>query len=160
MTQTNEPASAKGGLLDGQMDWGEENGGGVFEIVNVKPCCDGYCCVTWWCCGCLNSCQLFSWALDQPCSIVNHVLPLMCLPMCCFVRHAVRNKLQVPAGGPMEGLAGDCVCATFCGPCVFCQQLRGAHKVGGKESWDFFGHMEINVYDKNMKSFPPFTPMH
>ena len=147
------------GFMDGQMDWGA-NGGGLFECCNCSPCCGGYCCLTWWCCGSCNGCKLFSWALDQPCSLVNHILPMCCLPMGCFVRHAIRTKLGVQAGGPLEGLVADFLCACCCGACAFCQQLRGAHTVGGQESWDFLGNFKFNVSaDSGCKSFPPFTPM-
>eukprot|EP01061_Rhynchopus_euleeides_P025421 TRINITY_DN410_c0_g1_i1.p2 TRINITY_DN410_c0_g1~~TRINITY_DN410_c0_g1_i1.p2 ORF type:complete len:166 (+),score=59.83 TRINITY_DN410_c0_g1_i1:63-560(+) len=158
---TKESKGEGGGIMDGQMDWGE-NGGGLFEICNCSPCCGAYCCVTWWCCGGIQSCKLFSFALDQPCAIVNHCLPLCCLGwlMGCFMRHAVRTKMGVKAGGPLEGLVGDCICSFCCGPCSFCQELRGSHKMGGQESWDFFSDCAVTVSaPSGCKSFPPFTPM-
>ena len=46
-----------GGPLDGQIDWGG-NGGKIYECWVVQPCCDGYCCATWFCCGCFNACKV------------------------------------------------------------------------------------------------------
>ena len=41
------------------------------------------------------------------------------------------------------------------GPCSMCQELRAAHTLGGKESWDFFGDPKPEVMTKPFK-FPPF----
>eukprot|EP01064_Diplonema_japonicum_P006089 TRINITY_DN1402_c0_g1_i1.p2 TRINITY_DN1402_c0_g1~~TRINITY_DN1402_c0_g1_i1.p2 ORF type:complete len:157 (+),score=44.52 TRINITY_DN1402_c0_g1_i1:61-531(+) len=141
---SGEPVEKKseGGFMDGQLDWGDK-GGKCWECWVCDPCCSGYCCITWWCCGCLNGPKMWSWALDQECGIVNHCLPMCCCPVCCFVRHNIRTKVGVAAGGPMDGLVADCLLATCCGACTSCQELRGAHILGGQESWDFFGKKEF-----------------
>eukprot|EP01059_Diplonema_ambulator_P016821 TRINITY_DN287_c0_g2_i1.p2 TRINITY_DN287_c0_g2~~TRINITY_DN287_c0_g2_i1.p2 ORF type:complete len:162 (+),score=48.15 TRINITY_DN287_c0_g2_i1:65-550(+) len=145
-----------GGIMDGQLDWGG-NGGKCWECWVVAPCCDPYCCITWWCCGCFNQCKLFAWSVDQPCSIVNHCLPLTFCGICtaCVMRHAIRKKAGVQAGGPMGGFVGDCLITYFCGACGFCQELRAAHTISGKESWDFFGNPKPEVMTDPLK-FPPF----
>eukprot|EP00754_Rhynchopus_humris_P051319 Rhum_TRINITY_DN9470_c0_g2::Rhum_TRINITY_DN9470_c0_g2_i1::g.33637::m.33637 len=145
-----------GGPLDGQIDWGG-NGGKIYECWVVQPCCDGYCCATWFCCGCFNACKMFAWSLDQPCSIVNHCLPYTCLGPCvsCSMRHNIRRKAGVAGGGPMNGFIGDCLFAYCLGACSYCQMLRAAHTLGGKGSWDFFGDPKPEVMSKPFK-FPPF----
>eukprot|EP01063_Lacrimia_lanifica_P014271 TRINITY_DN208_c0_g2_i1.p2 TRINITY_DN208_c0_g2~~TRINITY_DN208_c0_g2_i1.p2 ORF type:complete len:121 (+),score=4.59 TRINITY_DN208_c0_g2_i1:72-434(+) len=97
----------------------------------MDPCCDVYCCLTWWCCGCFNACKMFSWSLDQPCALVNHCLPITFLPMCGFFRFAVREKLGISAGGPLQGLIGDFLCGCCCGYCACCQSIRGSQIAGG-----------------------------
>ena len=99
-----------GGIMDGQLDWGG-NGGKCWECWVVEPCCDGYCCVTWYCCGCFNACHMYAWSMDQPCAIVNHCLPYTCCGSCmmCSMRYNIRKKLGISAGGPMEGFVGDCL---------------------------------------------------
>ncbi|KAJ9440011.1 hypothetical protein DIPPA_10958, partial [Diplonema papillatum] len=120
---------ASGGVLSGQMDWGSK-GGKCYEFWNCSPCCGGYCCVTWWCCGCLNAPRMFAWSLDQDCACINHWVVANCLPACCCIRYSIRQKLQIPGGGPMQGLLGDCLCASwYAPPCFSICRLAGGYGV-------------------------------
>jgi len=128
-------ATTKGG----QMDWGPANGGGIFECCNCAPCCGCKCILCFLCLPNLSLARLFSFGTDQNCGIINHLLPIMCLGPAhssCFIRHAVRTRMGVDAGGPCNGFCGDVLCAYFCLPCSRCQELRGAHTHVQSDAWD------------------------
>ncbi|KAJ9468612.1 hypothetical protein DIPPA_19268 [Diplonema papillatum] len=144
---------AGGGFLMGEFDWGT-NGGKCWEFWDCQPCLDGYCCVTWLCCGCMNTFKMYAWSLDQECALLNHCLPFMCPCTPCVMRHATRKKAGAVNNGPAEGVLADCLCTICCGPCTFGQELRAAHIMGGKDSWDFFGNPHVQLMDE--WKYPPF----
>eukprot|EP01059_Diplonema_ambulator_P030829 TRINITY_DN543_c2_g2_i5.p1 TRINITY_DN543_c2_g2~~TRINITY_DN543_c2_g2_i5.p1 ORF type:complete len:164 (+),score=43.19 TRINITY_DN543_c2_g2_i5:117-608(+) len=149
--------TAELGIFSNQYDWGER-GGKCSDICDCQPCCSGYCCITWMCCGQCNFCKLYSWSMDQPCAVVNHCLPVVFCGLCAqaSTRWSVRRKAGMMGGGPKEGLVGDCLMVCCCGSCSFCQVLRASHTIGGQESWDFFGNMAVSVTAESGFKMPPF----
>eukprot|EP01060_Flectonema_neradi_P034293 TRINITY_DN596_c1_g1_i1.p2 TRINITY_DN596_c1_g1~~TRINITY_DN596_c1_g1_i1.p2 ORF type:complete len:158 (+),score=25.46 TRINITY_DN596_c1_g1_i1:59-532(+) len=135
-----------GSPFDGQMDWGE-NGGKCYDICDCAPCCSGYCCITWYCCGYCNAMKLYAWSMDQECALVNHCLAMYCCGLCAAssMRYGIRKKAGVQGGGPLDGCVGDMLMVWCCGACAGCQELRAAHKLGGQDSWDFFGKLSVNA---------------
>eukprot|EP00754_Rhynchopus_humris_P023704 Rhum_TRINITY_DN14847_c11_g1::Rhum_TRINITY_DN14847_c11_g1_i1::g.125724::m.125724 len=144
-----------GGFVDGQLDWGDK-GGKCWECWVCNPCCGGYCCLTWFCCGSCNTCRMYSFALDQECAAINHCIPVCFCGACvgCSMRNALRRKAGIKGGGPMDGFIADCLFSWCCGACTFCQELRGAHIMGGQSSWDFLA--EKKNFKVDPLKFPPF----
>ena len=110
-----------------QCDWGG-NGGQIYEVWKVDPCCGPptplqafECVATWFCLGLCSFSKMYARALDQPCGVVNHVL----FPYCCpclsliFLRYNIRKK-----NGVRGNVVGDFVCMYLLAPCALCQQLR------------------------------------
>ena len=86
-----------GSPLDGQVDWGG-NGGKIYECWVVAPCCDGYCCVTWFCCGCFNACKV--------CDVLRAQLTHSSADVRVVARPAVFDCEPLPAVHVPRGLCG------------------------------------------------------
>lgn len=154
--------NATGGLLDGQMDWGGK-GGKCWEIWKVEPCCgappnpkDALYCLACWCC--LQQCtwsKAWAHSLGQNCSVVNHCLIPWIISACgcAFViqvlfRANLRKANGIGAGGPADGLVGDCVCTWCCPWCAAAQQLRSMKR----EDWDWWAAKDsITIYQPEIK---------
>merc|ERR1712137_1300126 len=76
---------------------------------NCEPCCgepcnplDGlYCFLCFWCCGPCVMCKWWASQLDQPCALVNHVLPVfvaMIFGVTCLFGWLLRYNGRMEAG--------------------------------------------------------------
>ena len=123
-------------------NWGAR-GGNLCDCCTCTPCCgtpcnfmDGlYCCALFsFCFPCVYA-KMYASSLDQPCGIVNHLLPyllgLNCL-MAPLLRTNVRNMNNV--GSPGFAISDACLPWCCCtAPCASCQECRAV----SKSDWDF-----------------------
>ncbi|XP_059208173.1 cornifelin homolog B-like [Centropristis striata] len=85
----------------------------------ICDCCDNKkeCCFAFWCCPCFA------------CKTTKRFGQCLCLPLldifsCCHpitmsMRVSVRHRYSIKGS-----LCKDCLCSTFCLPCVWCQMSR------------------------------------
>ena len=134
-----------------QVNWMSSEGvNECYAFWKWEPCCGpghcqdikqaGKCLLCWGCTPYCSFAKLHAASMDeQPCALWPHGILLGIVAymvpvagMTC-VRFNLRQKRSIPAGGPMDGLIGDCLCSVCCGSFAFCQHLRAAEK----DDWDW-----------------------
>jgi len=139
---------------------------------NCEPCCgepcnplDGlYCFLCFWCCGPCVMCKWWASQLDQPCALVNHVLPVflaMFFGVTCLFSWLLRYNGRMEAGvtenpDSIDKYLGDFFlsCLPCTAPCATCQQCRAVPK----SHWnclDMETHGAISPFVSDIKILVP-----
>ncbi|XP_017295675.1 cornifelin homolog B-like [Kryptolebias marmoratus] len=86
----------------------------------ICDCCSDLrsCCFAFWCCPCF-ACQTSKRFGEHLCAPLLDVCGYVIPPITMSMRVAMRHRYGIKGSLPL-----DCVCATFCPVCTWCQMSR------------------------------------
>ena len=107
------------------------------------------CLGCWICCAPCSLCKLYGSSVDQECAVVNHILPVLCIP--CLCPFVVRHNVRVGNGhGPdgAKGWIGDLCMPIFCSLCTFGQILREVPR----DSWRWHASLgDVELFNDDIR---------